>query len=52
MTSAPPVERRFGPYGGRYVPVSFIPALDVLVAVLWAPGADRAFAAVLDELLR
>ena len=28
--SSPPVERRFGPYGGRYVPETLIPALDEL----------------------
>ena len=28
--SAPALERRFGPYGGRYVPETLIPALDEL----------------------
>ena len=28
--SAPPLERRFGPYGGRYVPETLIAALDEL----------------------
>ena len=28
--SSPPIERRFGPYGGRYVPETLIPALDEL----------------------
>ena len=26
--SAPAIERRFGPYGGRYVPETLVPALD------------------------
>jgi tryptophan synthase beta chain len=30
--SAPPLERRFGPYGGRYVPETLVPALDELEA--------------------
>ena len=35
------VERRFGPYGGRYVPETLIPALDELEREwLSAPDAD------------
>jgi len=38
---------RFGPYGGRYVAETLIPALDELEAAWRAASADRAF---LDEL--
>ena len=50
--SAPPLERRFGPYGGRYVPETLIPALDELEAAWSAARADPAFGAELDGLLR
>ena len=50
--SAPPVERRFGPYGGRYVPETLIPALDELEAAWTAARDDPAFVAELDGLLR
>ena len=50
--SAPPLERRFGPYGGRYVPETLIPALDELEAAWSGARADPAFNAELDELLR
>ena len=43
--SAPPLERRFGPYGGRYVPETLIPALDELEAAWSAARADPAFVA-------
>ena len=33
------VERRFGPYGGRYVPETLIPALDS-VERCWAEARD------------
>jgi tryptophan synthase beta chain len=45
--SAPPLERRFGPYGGRYVPETLIPALDELEREWAAARSDPAF---LDEL--
>ena len=45
-------EERFGPYGGRYVPETLVPALDEL-AEAWAEArADEAFGAELDRLLR
>src|SRR6185436_14208352 len=50
--SASPVERRFGPYGGRYVPETLIPALDELEAAWTAARDDPAFVAELDGLLR
>jgi tryptophan synthase beta chain len=49
---AAPLERRFGPYGGRYVPETLIPALDELDAAWSAARADPAFTAELDALLR
>ncbi len=46
------VEGRFGPYGGRYVPETLIPALDELDAA-WADArADEAFNEELRALLR
>jgi tryptophan synthase beta chain len=46
------VEERFGPYGGRYVPETLIPALDELTAA-WAEARDDAdFTARLDSLRR
>jgi tryptophan synthase beta chain len=50
--SAPPLERRFGPYGGRYVPETLIPALDELESEWSAARADPEFGAQLDGLLR
>ena len=52
MTGAPPLERRFGPYGGRYVPETLIPALDELEAAWTDARADPEFVAGLDQLLR
>jgi tryptophan synthase beta chain len=50
--SAVPVEERFGPYGGRYVPEVLIPALDELSAA-WSEARDDAgFREELDALLR
>jgi tryptophan synthase beta chain len=43
---------RFGPYGGRYVPETLIPALDELEAALVAASSDPAFQSELDALLR
>ncbi|HET7586220.1 MAG TPA: tryptophan synthase subunit beta [Gemmatimonadaceae bacterium] len=43
---------RFGPYGGRYVPETLIPALDELDAALDDAMSDGAFRGELDELLR
>ncbi len=44
--------RRFGPYGGRYVPETLIPALDELEREWVAARADAEFGARLDGLLR
>jgi len=43
---------RFGPFGGRYVPETLIPALDELEAALAAAQGDPEFLAELDALLR
>jgi len=43
---------RFGPYGGRYVPETLIPALDALEAEFDAAMIDRDFRAELATLLR
>jgi tryptophan synthase beta chain len=50
--SAPPLERRFGPYGGRYVPETLIPALDELEREWLAARTDAAFTGELARLLR
>jgi tryptophan synthase beta chain len=50
--SAPPLERRFGPYGGRYVPETLIPALDELEREWAAARSDPAFQDELAALLR
>jgi tryptophan synthase beta chain len=43
---------RFGPFGGRYVPETLVPALDALEAAFAAAQRDTAFMAELDALLR
>lgn len=43
---------RFGPFGGRYVPETLIPALDALDIAFDTAQRDPAFRAELDELLR
>jgi tryptophan synthase beta chain len=50
--STPAVERRFGPYGGRYVPETLIPALDELEREWLAARSDPAFLDELSLLLR
>jgi len=45
-------ERRFGPYGGRYVPETLIPALDELEREWLAAREDPAYRLELDALLR
>jgi len=50
--SAPSIERRFGPYGGRYVPETLIPALDELERAWVEARADPEFIGVLERLLR
>jgi tryptophan synthase beta chain len=42
----------YGPYGGRYVPETLIPALDELTAAWAEAQADPAFAAEIEELGR
>ncbi len=42
---------RFGPYGGRYVPETLIPALDELTAAYKEAKKDKAFQARLVDLL-
>src|SRR2546421_5114479 len=46
------VERRFGPYGGRYVPETLIPALDELEREWLAARSDPGFGDELSSLLR
>ena len=43
--------QRFGPYGGRYVPETLMPALDELEAAWLEARADAGFRARLDGLL-
>jgi tryptophan synthase beta chain len=50
--NAPAVERRFGAYGGRYVPETLIPALDELECEWLAARSDPLFTDELDLLLR
>ena len=50
--SRPAVERRFGPYGGRYVPETLVPALDELEAAWLDARDDPPFEQQLDGLLR
>jgi tryptophan synthase beta chain len=46
------VEHRFGPYGGRYVPETLIPALDELEREWLAARDDPSFTEQLDRLMR
>jgi tryptophan synthase beta chain len=46
------IEQRFGPYGGRYVPETLIPALDELAAAWEEAREDAAFMARMDQLRR
>ena len=50
--SAPPLERRFGPYGGRYVPETLIPALDELEREWAQARSDPEFEDELSGLLK
>ena len=50
--STPALERRFGPYGGRYVPETLIPALDELEREWLAAREDPLFGDELAGLLR
>ena len=49
---SPVTNHRFGPFGGRYVPETLIPALDELEAAFEVARYDDAFQAELDHLLR
>jgi tryptophan synthase beta chain len=46
------IEERFGPYGGRYVPETLIPALDELTAAWEAAREDPEFVERLELLRR
>ena len=46
------VERQFGPYGGRFVPETLVPALDELERAWIAARADAGFQEELGSLLR
>jgi tryptophan synthase beta chain len=46
------IEERFGPYGGRYVPETLIPALDELSAAWAEAREDEGFMGRLDQLRR
>ena len=48
--TTPGATGRFGPYGGRYVPETLIPALDELAAAYAEALADPAFLAEADDL--
>jgi tryptophan synthase beta chain len=48
----PDARGRFGPFGGRYVPETLVPALDRLEAGVRSFLADRAFRAEFDSELR
>jgi tryptophan synthase beta chain len=50
--SSPPLARRFGPYGGRYVPETLIPALDELERAWLEARSDPGFMGELRLLLR
>jgi tryptophan synthase beta chain len=50
--SAAPVQERFGPYGGRYVPEVLVPALDELSAAWAEAREDPEFRDELDRVLR
>ncbi|MFN3728712.1 MAG: tryptophan synthase subunit beta [Fimbriimonadaceae bacterium] len=43
---------RFGPYGGRYVPETLVPALDEVAAAFQEAWSDEAFRSEFDRLLR
>ncbi len=53
MATTPPltVRGQFGPYGGRYVPETVIPALEELEAAYAGIADDAAFQHELDDLL-
>ena len=50
MTPPTPIDGRFGPFGGRYVPETLIPALDQLAAAYHEASSDPEFLAEVDYL--
>jgi tryptophan synthase beta chain len=52
VSAATPVEHRFGPYGGQYVPETLMPALEELERAWVDARADPAYSEELDGLLR
>jgi tryptophan synthase beta chain len=52
METLPDQAGRFGPYGGRFVPETLMPALEQLEAAWRDARADASFQRVLDGLLR
>jgi len=52
MATLPGAQGRFGPYGGRYVPETLMPALEQLAAAYEEARADPEFQKELDFLLR
>ena len=52
MSIVPQVPGRFGPYGGRYVSETLMPALEELTAAWERFSRDPTFRAELDRLLR
>ena len=52
MVDGPGGEGWFGPYGGRFVPETLIPALEELVHAWGAARDDDGFQTELDQLLR
>jgi tryptophan synthase beta chain len=50
-TTNPPIEHRFGPYGGQYVPETLMPALAELESAWIAARADPAYRSELERLL-
>ena len=51
MSHLPDARGHFGPYGGRYVPETLVPALDELESAWRTARGDGAFQAELGELL-
>jgi len=52
ISDLPDAQGHFGPYGGRFVPETLMPALDELEAAYHSSLSDATFQAELDELLR
>ncbi len=48
----PDEQGRYGPYGGRFVPETLMPALEALERIFRQAQTDAAFRAELDRLLR